>query len=165
MEITYSPEPTLMGTGGPLNALRGYFGDETFILANSDSILDLDLAAMIAFHRDRGAIATIGLLKPNDGRAHEHIEIDRDARIRRMRLITTRAPLTYVDYPAELSEVDPAIARLLHVSWRHRDEARDIRVDSEDAPMGAVHRTIRSDGGEPTAGVRLRASRIFPHRG
>src|SRR5208283_4564627 len=24
MEITYSPEPTLMGTGGPLNALRGY---------------------------------------------------------------------------------------------------------------------------------------------
>ncbi len=108
MEITYSPEPTLMGTGGPLNALRGYFGDETFVLANSDSILDLDLAAMIALHRDRGAIATIGLLKPNDGRAHEHIEIDHDARIRRMRLITTRQPLTYVGYPVELSDVDPA---------------------------------------------------------
>ena len=108
MEITYSPEPTLMGTGGPLNALRGYFGNETFVLANSDSILDLDLAAMIALHRDRGAIATIALLKPNDGRAHEHLEIDRDARIRRMRLITTRNPLTYVDYPAELTDVDPA---------------------------------------------------------
>jgi mannose-1-phosphate guanylyltransferase len=108
IDITYSPEPTLTGTGGPLNALRGYFGDETFVLANSDSILDLDLAAMIAFHRDRGAIATVGLFKPNDELEHEHIEIDRDARIRRMRLVRTRDPLTYNDYPAELNDVDPS---------------------------------------------------------
>lgn len=106
--ITYSPEPTLTGTGGPLNALRYFFGNETFVLANSDSILDLDLAAMIAFHRDRGAIATIGLFKPNDGLEREHIEIDDEARIRRMRLINTRNPLTYSDYPAELSDIDPA---------------------------------------------------------
>ena len=98
IEITYLPEPTLTGTGGPLNALRGFFGDETFALANSDSILDLDLAAMIAFHRDRGAIATIGLFKPTDGRDYEHIEVDGDGRIRRMRLIKTRNPLAYTDY-------------------------------------------------------------------
>ncbi|HLI79324.1 MAG TPA: NDP-sugar synthase [Candidatus Binataceae bacterium] len=108
MEITYAPEPTLTGTGGPLNGLRGYFGDETFVLANSDSILDLDLAAMIAFHRDRGAIATVGLFKPDDGHEHEHIEIDRDARIRRMRLLKTRAPLAYNDYPADLGDLDPS---------------------------------------------------------
>ena len=59
IEITYSPEPTLRGTGGPLNALRDYFGDEAFVLANSDSIIDLDLRAMIAVHRERSAIATI----------------------------------------------------------------------------------------------------------
>jgi len=106
IEITYSPEPTLAGTGGPLNALRGFFGDETFALANSDSILDLDLAAMIAFHRNRGAIATIGLFKPNDGREYEHIEVDDDGRIRRMRLIKTRSPLAYNDYPAELGDID-----------------------------------------------------------
>src|SRR5579864_5340197 len=95
IDITYSPEPTLMGTGGPLNALRGYFGDETFVLANSDTILDLDLAAMIAFHRDRGALVTVGLFKPNDNLEHEHLEIDGDARMRRMRLIKTRNPLTF----------------------------------------------------------------------
>jgi mannose-1-phosphate guanylyltransferase len=106
LEITYSPEPTLTGTGGPLNALRGFFGEETFVLANSDSILDLDLAAMVAFHRDRGAVATIALFKHNDDREHEHIEIDRDARIQRMRLIRTRNPLAYNDYPAELVGVD-----------------------------------------------------------
>jgi NDP-sugar pyrophosphorylase family protein len=106
IEITYSPEATLTGTGGPLNALRGYFGDDAFVLANSDSILDLDLGAMIAFHRERGATATIGLFKPNDHREHEHLEIDRDARVRRMRLIKTRDPLAYTDYPAALREVD-----------------------------------------------------------
>ena len=66
LTITYSPEPTLLGTGGPLNALRDYFGDETFVLANSDTIIDLDLSSMIAFHRDRGALATVALFKPND---------------------------------------------------------------------------------------------------
>ena len=101
IDITYSPEPTLAGTGGPLNALRGYFGDETFVLANSDSILDLDVAAMIAFHRERGAIATIALFKPTDGRDYEHIEVDTDGRIQRMRLIKSRKPLAYNDYPAE----------------------------------------------------------------
>ena len=108
IEITYSPEPTLAGTGGPLNALRGYFGDETFVLANSDSILDLDLSAMIAFHRDRGAIATIALFKPTDGREYEHLEVDGDGRIHRMRLIKTRNPLAYNDYPPELVDADAA---------------------------------------------------------
>lgn len=108
IEITYSPEPTLTGTGGPLNALRDYFGDKAFVLANSDSILDLDLAAMVAFHRARGALATIGLFKPNDTREHEHLEIDRDARIRRMRLVKTRSPLAYNDYLSDLRGVDPS---------------------------------------------------------
>ena len=98
MEITYSPESTLTGTGGPLNALRGFFGNETFALANSDSILDLDLKAMIAFHRARGAIATVGLFKPTDGRDYEHIEVDGDGRIRRMSLIKSRHPLAYTEY-------------------------------------------------------------------
>ncbi len=108
IDITYSPEPTLTGTGGPLNALRAFLGNQTFVLANSDSILDLDLAAMIAFHRDRGALATVGLFKPSDGLEHEHLEIDGDARMRRMRLLKTRNPLTYHDYPSELIDIDPS---------------------------------------------------------
>jgi mannose-1-phosphate guanylyltransferase len=107
IDITYSPEPTLAGTGGPLNALRGYFGAETFVLANSDSILDLDLAAMIAFHRQRGAIATIALFKPTDGREYEHLEVDAKGRIQRMRLIKTRNPLAYNDYPAAPAPDEP----------------------------------------------------------
>ena len=43
MHITYAPEPVLLGTGGPLNGLRDFLGDDTFVIANSDTILDLDL--------------------------------------------------------------------------------------------------------------------------
>ena len=65
MRITYAPEPVLLGTGGPLNGLRDFLGaDETFVIANSDTILDLDLPAMLAFHRDRAALATIALFSP-----------------------------------------------------------------------------------------------------
>src|SRR6516225_7271413 len=61
LAITYAPEPVLLGTGGPLLALRDYFGDEPFLILNSDTIMDLDLPAMIRMHRVRGAVATMAL--------------------------------------------------------------------------------------------------------
>src|SRR5216683_7776594 len=61
VRITFAPEPVLFGTGGPLNGLRNFLGPDTFVVANSDTILDLDLHAMLAFHRDHAALATIAL--------------------------------------------------------------------------------------------------------
>ena len=106
LDLTYSPEAALTGTGGPLNALRGYLGGDTFVLANSDTVIDLDLASMIAFHRARAATATVALFKPLDDREHEHLEIDSKARIHRMRLVKSRNPLAYNDYPAQLRDID-----------------------------------------------------------
>ena len=53
----------------------------------------------------------MGLFQPNDDLEHEHIEIDADARIRRIRLIRARSPLSYSDYPLELSDIDPSSLR------------------------------------------------------
>lgn len=108
INIIYSPEPTLSGTGGPLNALRNYFGVETFVLANSDSIVDLDLSAMIAFHRDRGGLATIALYPTGQIETYGEIRIDGDSRIRRMRLVKTREPLSFDEYPREFNEAAAA---------------------------------------------------------
>lgn len=104
LSITYSPEPVLFGTGGPLNALRGFFGDETFVIANSDSIVDLDLNAMLAQHRERGALATISLYPAKSEDAY----IDAQSRIRQMRLLRGRDPVRFEDYPRELAGIDPA---------------------------------------------------------
>jgi NDP-sugar pyrophosphorylase family protein len=108
LEIIYSPEPTLLGTGGPLNALRDFLGDGTFAVANSDSISDLDVGAMLRFHRERGALATLGLYRPDNLETYSRIEIDSDSRVRRIRLLKSRAPVSFDDYPAELKDCDPA---------------------------------------------------------
>ncbi|HEY6420728.1 MAG TPA: NDP-sugar synthase [Candidatus Binataceae bacterium] len=104
IRITWAPEPVLFGTGGPLNALREFFGREPFVIANGDTILDLDLAAMLAFHRERSALATIALCHPANLEDYSRLEIDSVARIRRMRLLKRRTPLEYTDYPANLDE-------------------------------------------------------------
>ena len=103
LHITYSPERVLAGTGGPLAVLRDYFADEPFVLLNCDTILDLDLAAMIAFHRDRGGLATFVLRAGGDPDAYSRIECDANDRIRRMRLLHGRTRGEFVDYPPELA--------------------------------------------------------------
>jgi NDP-sugar pyrophosphorylase family protein len=87
MRITYAPETTLLGTGGPLVGLRQFFGDETFAILNCDTIIDLDLRALEEFHRRRGGLATLVLRESGTPEAYSRIEIDSDARIRRMRLL------------------------------------------------------------------------------
>ncbi len=100
VEITYLPEAILQGTGGPLLRLRGYFGSESFLILNSDTIMDLDLPAMIASHRRRNAIITMVLRDPAKSDAYSQIEIDNEGRVRRIRLLTDRLSGSYQDYPA-----------------------------------------------------------------
>ena len=98
INIVWSPEPALFGTGGPLNGLAGYLGSGTFVIANSDTILNLDLAAMIELHRDRRALATLALARPDNLEYYSKIEIDDSSRVRRMRLLTSVARAEYDDY-------------------------------------------------------------------
>lgn len=106
LRITYAPEPVLLGTGGPLNGLREFLrgNENTFVIANSDTILDLDLRAMLALHRDRAALATIALFHPANLDYYSRLEIDAGQKLRRMRLIARRDPLQYDDYPAGLDD-------------------------------------------------------------
>jgi mannose-1-phosphate guanylyltransferase len=103
LSITYSPEPILLGSGGPLLPLRGYFGGESFLILNSDTIMDLDLPAMIAMHRAAGALVTMALREAAIPAAYSQIEIDMNGQIRRMRLLADRARLKFDDYPDVLA--------------------------------------------------------------
>ncbi len=104
VRITFAPEPVLFGTGGPLNGLRDFLGGDSFVIANSDTILDLDLAAMLRFHRERGAVATLALFNPDNAGYYSRLEIDRDSRLRRMRLLMRRTPIEFDDYPNNLAD-------------------------------------------------------------
>ena len=101
IDIVWAPEPTLAGTGGPLNGLRGFLGTDTFIIANSDTILDFDLGDAIRIHRGRGALITLAVAPAPRADYYSRIELDKADRIRRMRLLTTLSPPTYEDFAHE----------------------------------------------------------------
>jgi mannose-1-phosphate guanylyltransferase len=103
LAITYAPESVLLGTGGPLLSLRGFFVREAFLILNGDTIMDLDLPAMIALHRHRGALTTMALREVTAPDAYSHIEIDSGGQIRRMRLLTDRVLGSFRDYPQVLA--------------------------------------------------------------
>jgi len=104
LAITYSREPVLRGTGGPLLDLTDYFAGEPFIIVNCDTIIDLDLSRMIEFHERLGGLATLALRAGGDPDAYSRIEIDDGSRIRRMRLLKGRTRGEFADYPATLGE-------------------------------------------------------------
>jgi mannose-1-phosphate guanylyltransferase len=57
------PVPEGLGSAGGLKKIQEFSGffDDTFAVLCGDAIIDLDLTAALAFHRDRKAIATIVL--------------------------------------------------------------------------------------------------------
>jgi mannose-1-phosphate guanylyltransferase len=63
--LEYVVEDYPLGTGGAIeNAARGL--EETFVVCNGDILTELDLTALIAFHRSRQARATIALHAVDD---------------------------------------------------------------------------------------------------
>ncbi len=51
-------------TGGRLKRVGSYLGDEDFCFTYGDGVSDVDVTALIAFHRKQGTIATITATQP-----------------------------------------------------------------------------------------------------
>ncbi len=63
VKLEYSYEPVLLGSAGAVKEMEEFFGDEEFVVVGCDDLTDLSLDALLAFHRERGALATIGLVE------------------------------------------------------------------------------------------------------
>jgi mannose-1-phosphate guanylyltransferase len=82
--ITWITEATPLGTAGAVaNAARHL--DDTFLVLNGDILTDLDLTALVAFHRGRGAVGTIALTPVDDARPFGLVATDEDGRVREFR--------------------------------------------------------------------------------
>jgi len=51
-------------TGGRLFKVRNYIGKETFMCTYGDGVSDLDISALLKFHKSHGKIATMTAVKP-----------------------------------------------------------------------------------------------------
>jgi mannose-1-phosphate guanylyltransferase len=82
--VQWITEAQPLGTAGAIaNALDHL--DDTFLVLNGDILTDLDLTALTAFHRSRGAVATISLAPVEDARPYGLVDIDPNARVRAFR--------------------------------------------------------------------------------
>lgn len=68
--MRFNREEQLMGTAGGLKRVAedwGFFDtDEPFLVIGGDDLTDINLTAMLHFHRDQNALATIALTKVSD---------------------------------------------------------------------------------------------------
>ena len=51
-------------TGGRLKRVREHVGDETFCMTYGDGLADIDIGALLAFHRAQGRAATVTAVRP-----------------------------------------------------------------------------------------------------
>jgi glucose-1-phosphate cytidylyltransferase len=51
-------------TGGRLRRVLPYVGDEPFCFTYGDGLADVDIGALIAYHREQGALATVTAVQP-----------------------------------------------------------------------------------------------------
>ncbi|HVF32915.1 MAG TPA: NDP-sugar synthase [Acidimicrobiales bacterium] len=80
--LTYAVEPERLGTaGGIAFAARAAGIDEAFVVVNGDVLSDFDLSELVAFHRERGGEATIGLTPVDDPSAFGVVPTDDDGRV------------------------------------------------------------------------------------
>ena len=84
LRISYSKEAELLDTGGGLLKAKPFLQDGTFIVINTDVLIDLPLDEVIDFHK-KSKTATTLVLRPDElADQYGSIEIDADGKIYRI---------------------------------------------------------------------------------
>ena len=82
VSLRYVVEDSPLGTAGAVKNAEKHLGD-CFLVLNGDIFTDLDIAAMIRFHRERKAVATISLTPVEDPTRYGLIETGPSGRVKR----------------------------------------------------------------------------------
>jgi NDP-sugar pyrophosphorylase family protein len=141
MRIYYSHEPVILGTGGGIKQAETNFSGEPAVILNGDTLFELDLEALCAFHQRRQAAATLVLRSDPNASRWGLVEIDAEDRIVR---ITGRGRTDVGDtQPRMFAGVHILHPRLL------RDLPKGKPSSIIDAYVGAIQR------GDLVAGYEL----------
>jgi NDP-sugar pyrophosphorylase family protein len=80
VEVVLSSEDTPMGTSGAVKRLS-HLLEGTFLVLNGDILVDLDFRRLVALHRERGADATLALVRVPDPSAFGLVPVDGEGRV------------------------------------------------------------------------------------
>ncbi|HZB87653.1 MAG TPA: nucleotidyltransferase family protein [Terracidiphilus sp.] len=79
--IRYSVEDSPLGTAGAVKNAEAAIGGERFFVVNGDSLADVSLASLLAFHREREAAATIATVDVDDAARYGSVAMDGEGRV------------------------------------------------------------------------------------
>ena len=65
-EVLVEYEDSPEGTFGGIRRLRGWIGDDHFLVSNGDELKDFDIISIIDFHKKEGAVGTLALVEVPD---------------------------------------------------------------------------------------------------
>ncbi|HKZ48044.1 MAG TPA: NDP-sugar synthase [Thermoplasmata archaeon] len=80
--LAYSFENTPAGTAGAVKRVEEFI-DGTFVVAMGDVLAEVDVGALVDFHRERGGVATIALTQVSDPTEYGIVGLDARARVER----------------------------------------------------------------------------------
>ncbi len=83
VSLSYSVETSPAGTAGSVKLAESYLADEAFIVISGDALTDIDLDAVVAAHKARGALVTIVLKRVTNPLDFGVVVVDTDGRIER----------------------------------------------------------------------------------
>jgi len=83
MSLQYATEETPLGTAGSVKNAEDALRDQPFLVISGDALTDIDLSELVRFHKDNGALVTVGLTRVPDPLEFGIIIVDDDGRIQR----------------------------------------------------------------------------------
>ena len=81
VNLHYYIERTPLGTAGGVKQAEAFL-DETFVALSGDGVTDLDIARAAAFHKNRGALATLVLKRADNPLDYGVVDVDERGRVR-----------------------------------------------------------------------------------
>jgi len=123
MFLQYATEEMPLGTAGSVKNAEDALKDSPFLVISGDALTDMDLTEMCRFHKENGALVTVGLTRVPDPLEFGIVIADEDGRIQRFLEKPTWGQVfsdtvntgVYIMEPEVLAEVSPKES----VDWSH----------------------------------------------
>lgn len=81
VKLQYLHEESLTGSAGAIKQMEEYFR-ETFVVVGCDALTNIDISKLLAFHRERKAMATIALYPAEEVDQFGVVVLDDDGRVK-----------------------------------------------------------------------------------
>ena len=150
MSLQYATEDIPLGTAGSVKNAEDALRDEPFLVISGDALTDIDLSDLVRFHKDNGALVTVGLARVPDPLEFGIVIVNDDGRIQRFLEKPTWGQVFSDTVNTGIYVMEPEVLAAGAVR-------RGVDWSADVFPQAARPRRAASTAGSPTATGRTSA--------